>query len=473
MDETKTLRNLKFFSLLTVLFILYNTLIPFKPYLELWKILRNLGRVELVPFIVRGRLNPITDLIGNVILFMPFGFFVALYFMHLTRSVRVWRVVFLGFLLSFSIEVLQIGFRYRTPSVTDLITNTFGTFLGVVAARIYFKRLEERLKIILHHILENEPVTLILILIILVQFFASVLPFNVTITISDLKKAVAYTNIQPFGFKPLGALLGAHVKNLDRFHFSLIDFMGNLIFYVMYGYLALYAYLKYWRNKTYGLPLIFALLVLYFPALEITQFFIKSRFSDVNDIISGLIGAWTGALLLMLVKKESWFRSQNTTFEFRHFVLPFGVYLFYVFYKGFSPFNFSLNPDVLALNWQIRYLVPFYAYYKVTSLWNIYDLLESFFWLMPLGFVVAYHLQQKGSSARKMYLTATFLGILFALIIEGNQLFLPSRTGDITDVIFMTTGSVLGVYFFKYYWETYVERTMPSDFVKSLEQLSL
>lgn len=68
MDENRTLRNLKLLSILTVLFIVYNTLIPFKPYLELWKIARNLGRVELVPFIARGRLNPLTDLVGNVIL---------------------------------------------------------------------------------------------------------------------------------------------------------------------------------------------------------------------------------------------------------------------------------------------------------------------------------------------------------------------------------------------------------------------
>ncbi|RMG82697.1 MAG: VanZ family protein, partial [Bacteroidetes bacterium] len=231
MEENRTLRNLKLLSILTVLFIVYNTLIPFKPYLELWKIVRNLNRVELVPFIARGRLNPLTDLVGNVILFMPFGFFVALYFIHLKKTLRVNRVILLGFLLSLCIEILQIGFRYRTPSVTDLITNTFGTFLGVVLAKLYFKQFEQKLKILLHHILENEPVTLILLLILLVQFFASMLPFNVTITVSDLKKAIAYTNIQPFGFKPLGQMLNAHLKHLERFSFSEIDFLGNALFY--------------------------------------------------------------------------------------------------------------------------------------------------------------------------------------------------------------------------------------------------
>ncbi len=468
MDENRTLRNLKLLSILTVLFIVYNTLIPFKPYLELWKIARNLGRVELVPFIARGRLNPLTDLVGNVILFMPFGFFLALYFIHLKQTLKVQRVVLLGFLLSLSIEILQIGFRYRTPSVTDLITNTFGTFLGVELARLYFKKFEQRLKILLHHILENEPITLIILLILLVQLFASMLPFNVTITVSDLKKAIVYTNIQPFGFKPLGQMLNAHLKHLDRFSFSEINFLGNVLFYSIFGYLVLYSYFQYWRKKHYGKLIVFALLFVYFPFLEITQFFIKSRFSDVNDIISGYFGAWSGAIIFLLVKKKEWFHN-GSKIVLSHFTVPILIYLIYIFYKGFSPFNFSLQHEVLSLNLKTRYLVPFYAYYKVTSLWNIYDLLESFFWLMPLGFIIAYWLNEQ-KRLKQAYQIGFVIGLLFSLIIEGSQLFLPTRTGDITDVIFMTTGSLLGVYLFNYYNKNYLQKSEPSEFIKSLSK---
>lgn len=468
MDENKTLRSLKILSLLTILFIVYNTLIPFKPYLEWWKIVRNLNRVQLVPFVAGGRLNSLTDLVGNVILFLPFGFFVALYFIHLKQTLRVYRVVLLGFLLSLSVEILQIGFRYRTPSVTDLITNTFGTFLGVVTAQLYFKQFEQKFKQLLHHILKNEPVTLVLLLIILVQFFASVLPFNVTITISDLKKAVAYTNIQPFGFKPLGQMFNAHLKHLDRFAFSKIDFFGNVLFYAIFGYLVLYSYFQYWRKRHYGKLIVIALLIVYFPVLEMTQFFIKSRFSDVNDIISGYFGAWSGAIVFLLVKRNEWFRN-GSKIVLRHFTVPILIYLIYIFYKGLSPFNFSLHHDVWSLNLKIRYLVPFYAYYKVTSLWNIYDLVESFFWLMPLGFIIAYWLKEQ-SRLNRAYQMAFVFGLLVSSIIEVSQVFLPTRTGDITDIIFMTTGCLLGVYLFKYYNENYLQRTKPSEFVNSLSK---
>lgn len=104
--------------------------------------------------------------------------------------------------------------------------------------------------------------------------------------------------------------------------------------------------------------------------------------------------------------------------------------------------------------------MPFYAYYKVTSLWNIYDLLESFFLLMPLGFILAYWLNEQ-KRLNQAYQIGFVIGLLFSLIIEGSQLFLPTRTGDITDVIFMTMGSLLGVYLFNYYNENYLQKSEP------------
>ncbi len=463
MKENPDVRTIKLLTILTTILILYNTLIPFKPYLELWKIVRQIHRIEWVPFIVDGRFNPLTDLVGNVLLFMPFGFFLTLYFIYTNRKHLTGRIVLLGMLFSMSIEILQIGFRYRTPSTTDVIMNTLGTAIGVLGAKIYVKYLAVRTKIFLENILRNEPITLILLLIIAVQFFGSALPFNVTITVSDLKKAVAYTNIQPFGMKPLGLLLGAHIKNPERFVFSWTDFMANVIFYAIYGYLVFYAYFQYWRSQSYGKLLLFALAVLYFPALEITQFFIKSRFSDINDVISGYGGLIIGGLLFALVKKDEWF-THNTRIEIKHFYVPLLLYLFYVFYKSYNPFNFTLDAQALELNFRIRYLVPFYAYYKVTSLWNIYDLLESLFMLMPAGFLLGYFLSEK-YSFNKIEKVAIISGIVWGSVLEAGQLFLPSRTGEITDVIVMTIGCFVGARLYAYYYEKFVQ---PSAFVQSL-----
>ena len=465
MDDEKTIRTLKILSIVTVFFILYNTLMPFKLYTEWWKIARHLNRVELIPMIIKGKMNPLTDLVGNVLLFIPFGFFVMLYYLAQHRPKNGLRITIWGMLFSLSIEILQIGFRYRTPSTTDVIMNTIGTAVGVISAKIYFRYWAARVQRFIEMTLENEPITLILILIILVQFFGSLLPFNVTITVSDLKRALAHANIQPFGVKPLGLLFGASHKYAANMTFSKTKFFGNIIFYAIYGYLTMYAYFQYWRQRKEGKWILLALLILYFPLLEITQFFIKSRTSDINDVISGYSGAFFGVILFLAVKKDEWFTGLKTI-RLKHFIVPVALYLFYIFYTGLSPFRFTTDLAAIRPNLKIHVLVPFYAYYKVTSLWNIYDLLESFFMLMPLGFIWAL-IKNKDGVSKRAEMQALFLGLLIASFIELAQVFLPTRTGEITDVIMMTFGCYSGAWFYRYYYEHYLAR---NAFIRSLTE---
>ncbi len=466
MDDEKTIRTLKILFILTIVFILYNTLIPFKLITRGWEIRHHLHQADWVPFIINGgQLNPISDIIGNTLLFLPFGFFLTLYYLAKGRSARMLPLTFWGMLFSMFIEFLQIGFRYRTPSTTDIIMNTIGTALGVAFARIYFRSLAVRVQRFIEATLENEPITLILLLIIFVQFFGSLLPFNVTITISDLKHSLARANIQPFGVKTLGMLFGASHAYARSMVFSRIKFLGNMIFYAIYGYLVMYAYFQYWRKRPEGKLILISLLILYFPLLEITQFFIRSRTSDINDVISGYAGALIGIALFWSAKKEIWFREVKTI-ELRHFMIPIVLYLVYVFYSGLSPFRFTTDLSRIQANLKIHNLVPFYAYYKVTSLWNIYDLFESFFMLMPLGFVWAL-LKNKDGISKRPEVQAIVLGLFISLLIEGAQVFLPGRTGEMTDVIMNTFGCYAGAWFYRYYYRNYLQK---NAFIRSLTE---
>lgn len=67
----------------------------------------------------------LTNLISNIILFLPLGFFYRL-------TTRRRGAYILGFCLSLSIEVIQLFIPARTPSVVDIIANTLGAGLGAV-----------------------------------------------------------------------------------------------------------------------------------------------------------------------------------------------------------------------------------------------------------------------------------------------------------------------------------------------------
>ena len=94
----------------------------------------NYGTNNLIPFKEIFRYNVSSKLffknvVGNTILFIPFGIFVT----HYVKNNKIYLTMFLTFLVSCSIEFAQsiIG---RTADIDDIILNTTG---GVIGYLIY------------------------------------------------------------------------------------------------------------------------------------------------------------------------------------------------------------------------------------------------------------------------------------------------------------------------------------------------
>ena len=103
----------------------------------------GLPNVSYIRFDPSFNLVPFLDMIAglkstvlNVILFLPFGAFLPLFWKKY-RSVS--QTVMAGFVLSLSIEMLQL-FTLRAVDVNDLITNTLGTLIGFPFGALIGKR---------------------------------------------------------------------------------------------------------------------------------------------------------------------------------------------------------------------------------------------------------------------------------------------------------------------------------------------
>ncbi|WP_245613681.1 VanZ family protein [Alkalihalobacterium bogoriense] len=75
-------------------------------------------------------MDPIRILIGNIILFIPFGFLLPLAFTFFRTSIM--KVTLLAMFTSITIEICQFLFTHRVANIDDVILNTFGAWIGAV-----------------------------------------------------------------------------------------------------------------------------------------------------------------------------------------------------------------------------------------------------------------------------------------------------------------------------------------------------
>lgn len=82
--------------------------------------------INLIPFYYPNKTTyQIKEVLENMIIFIPFGLYLK------TLNINSERTVFLGFLLSLSLELSQYIFGIGASDITDLITNTIGVLVGV------------------------------------------------------------------------------------------------------------------------------------------------------------------------------------------------------------------------------------------------------------------------------------------------------------------------------------------------------
>ncbi len=80
-----------------------------------------------------GTAAVLLNLLGNVAAFVPFAFMLPIV---TPRARGFFRTVFLTFLLSLGIEIIQLATRVGSFDVDDLLLNTIGGILGYLLYRI-------------------------------------------------------------------------------------------------------------------------------------------------------------------------------------------------------------------------------------------------------------------------------------------------------------------------------------------------
>ena len=118
-------------------FIVYETTMPFDFRFTAAQGRLGLARGALDPIGARGRgLFSLADMVGNLLLFLPLGLFLALApLAPRARRLRPWLLILAAAALSAAVEASQLFSLRRYTQTTDLLFNTLGAAAGLALAR--------------------------------------------------------------------------------------------------------------------------------------------------------------------------------------------------------------------------------------------------------------------------------------------------------------------------------------------------
>ena len=99
-------------------------LIPFKVLIETYK-----------EVFLNNNINYfIINFLGNIIMFIPFGFIIPLLW-----NISNKKVIIIGFSISLFIEIMQL-FLSRGTDIDDLILNTIGVLVGLIIFKLLYRK---------------------------------------------------------------------------------------------------------------------------------------------------------------------------------------------------------------------------------------------------------------------------------------------------------------------------------------------
>jgi VanZ family protein len=319
------------------------------------------------------------DLIGNVILFVPFGVAGTLS----TKNPRFVSLSFIlvlvgGLILAIGLQFAQLYLPGRTAALNDAIWNALGLTLGmffVLVANNYILRLQ----------LEVKAVPLIPLFLLGVWITYRLIPFVPTLDFQEIKDSLKPLLIHP--------------------EISLLAVFINGISWLLAGY-----YLKYLA----GPGGILGKLGLFMASIFVLEVLIVE-----NDVTaSNIVGA-----LFALIVSSIFLDESKRTVTILTILLPISIV-----FQGLAPFDPS--PVINTFNW-----FPFHGFLEGSMYHNTLALLQKTFLYSSLVFL----LRELGLS----WLEGALLTGSLLLLIEVSQIYFSGHVPEITDpllVLLLTLG---------------------------------
>ena len=408
-------RAVRILLVLSALFIVYGSFIPFQLTTEPALVQRHLAAVKLLPFDAGRRTFSIPDVVSNVLLYIPFGLFLAASgFGEFARFGRVLLCGLIGAALSIAIELGQLFTLDRTTSAVDVMCNTAGTMLGAAMADAVVGALQGPAGERVTALVRRRPIVLAIALLSVAIMADRFYPFSITIDVSTVWHSVKSARWRPFGTFQ-GRFWADVLMDIAVPLMLLAALLKTALARVGSGSAAVAAWL---------------LTVVFSAALEAGKIFFAGRVPNIDSVILAGLGGLLGVTSISAI--AGWQRGRV-----RPGAVLLALAVALLAYAELKPFDFTLAPDLIAAKARGIEWLPFRSYYGAEPRSVLYDLWTKLLLSGFVGFAWA-------NATRRGPWAAASAGVVVGLVLEAGQIFEVPRGPGITDVLLFGIGAHAG-----------------------------
>ncbi len=366
--------------------------------------------------------SDVVDAARNVALFAGFG----VVWLVTSPADRPWRrvawITLLGFLLSCTVEIVQLFAQSRRSSINDVATNSFGAFVGaaaIVALVMVLSRVRPARTAIGFPLY---PVAGAYAVAVATDIFA---PFY--------GRERIYSPGESIGER-LAYALQMRGSFSDRPPFSAFDLVAGM----PAGFLAVVALAELGMSYGAACVLTITLGAVGSVALELAHG-IAGQLIQPGAIVSHAISIAAGALVAWRGAPAALARIDRVGRRRSIVAALLGASALLLAAWSWRPFLFHLDPEIIREQLSLPHLTPLGLMSGEIDLFGVADLVRQFALFLSIGVLLAvWPLRQRGWQA--FVLPAMYL----AAVLEVGQLFVVGRTFDVTDIITQCAAAAVG-----------------------------
>lgn len=413
-------------SALYSIFLVYGSLVPLhfvsRPLNDAVSVFLN------IPFLNIG-MGSRADWVANILLFIPLSFFynqLATLNKSGVRLLAISIAVFVAMIgLSFCIEFTQLFFPDRTTSQNDIWANCLGSLIGVVCQNIFGVRFQSWLDALWKNESSKTRLMRALNVYLLVLLAFNILPLELTISPVELYHKWVAGNVVLI---PFGGLKGS-------FSEKLYETLTDLLIWTPVGLL--------WALDTkHSIVRITRMGLIAAALIELAQFFVYSRVTDITDVLLAGVGTALGALCARRFFKIVTRVNEPKVGLWISLWMLWAIFILVIFW---FPYDFNSSSVTLSSAQSTIFRPLLENYYFGSEFHATNEILRKIGFFLPSGIFLGLIGLRKTDFNRNIYVIGGAAIFALALLVEFGQLYLPQKYADLTDVLVQAGGGLLGL----------------------------